>query len=176
MATGGIPPSGRVGATRRGCCRDATPRRLMPVGYFTKKAWSVSHILQCRQTGWRDNVFRRQYPGMLQREPAAIHVGRGTARRSAGVRREMPLIYPRAAFCEKCENYTSNWGACSIWMLEISRCPLRMLGASFTWTFHLMSLMIFPSISLINLFAETKLSRMGWGNLVDFGEQEVYGH
>jgi hypothetical protein len=47
----------------------------MPVDYLTKKAGSMSDILHCRQTGWRDNTVQRQYPRMLSREPAASLVG-----------------------------------------------------------------------------------------------------
>ena len=104
------------------------------------------------------------------------HVGPAKRqRRSAGVRHKMRLIDPYTGFREGCEIALETG---SLLNLDVGNFagPFRLLRASFTLIFPPMSLVIFPPISLINLFAETRISTCDWGNLADFGEQEVYGH
>jgi hypothetical protein len=71
---------------------------------------------------------------------------------------------------------TRSWGLCSIWMLDILRRLFDGLRVCFTLIFPRMSLMIFPPISVINYLPRLGYLTCDWGNLADFGEQEVYGH
>jgi hypothetical protein len=71
---------------------------------------------------------------------------------------------------------TRNWVLGSIWMLDILRGRFHGLTVCFTLIFPRMSLMIFPPISVINYLPRLGYLTCDWGNLADFGEQEVYGY